>query len=261
MHQAFLRNAGCIDQSLVTHELLLRSNYLFLKILSRKRIYIFNQHYSLTMTITALLFLFMGPVIFLIIRNNWKPTEGKRPVRKIVFAVYIVLIVLYFAALYAGKYNYYIKGYRSTSILFLLMTLSGIIYWIADRNKVITGFLRVILFCFTVITIFFSTFLSFELVSDYKRQLVYNDKKYRLEETGRSIMNPCGLPALFVKNSFFEQEYMLADKERDYCLVKEEILHISLQPINKEQVMVTFVHKKDTSWQIANPLKVIYQKQ
>jgi hypothetical protein len=201
----------------------------------------------------------MGPVIFLIIRNNWPPAGNKTIAGKIVFITYILLIILYFAALGAGRFNYYIKGYLSTSIVFLLMTLSGIVYWLVDRSKVLTSFLRAILFCFTIVTISFSTFLTFELFYDYNKQLVYNDRRYRLEETGRGIMSPCGFPALFVKSSFLERKYRLSDGETDYCLSKR-IIAVKLQRVNIKQVIVTFVLKEDSSSQIQNPLKVVYQE-
>ncbi len=152
----------------------------------------------------ALFFLLfiLPPVFFVLIRSKIKSHQPPRRVfRKISLVFYFSLILLFSISLIGDSYYIYLKGYRSTSILFVLMSLIGIIYWLIDRRKVTANIARFLVFLFSLISLSLASLLTLEIIGDYKNQLVYNDSNYRLEETGRAIMNPCTLPTLFVKHS------------------------------------------------------------
>lgn len=116
------------------------------------------------------------------------------------------------------------------------MTLVGLWYWFVDTKKISTNIARFLLFLFSLITLPLASVLTFELIGDYQNQLIYNDSNYRLEETGRAIMNPCTLPTLFVKFNLYEKKYYF---ENGHCLTKSQIKKITIEPLPNDQILVT----------------------
>jgi hypothetical protein len=197
---------------------------------------------------TAILFLIFGPFIFLITRSALgESVMAQTFTEKLFLGLFITLITIYFLTLYAKNYNFYIIGYRSTSILFIIMTIIGIIYWLIDRRKVLNNLFRTILFCFSIVTIALSFFLLIELFDDYKNQLFYYDNKFRLEDTRRGILEPCTLPNLFVKKDFYEQIFILINCEYYPCLSKLDISEINVREISSSKVIVTYTLIKESS--------------
>jgi len=134
--------------------------------------------------------------------------------------------------------------------------LLGIVFWFIDRQKISKNVFRVFLFGFTSTCLPLASILTFEILGDYNNQLIYNDTKYRLEESGRSIMNPCTLPTLFVKSDFYEQNFNFL--KEDYCIVKSQIKKVEIEPVSSSMISVTFFLSNDIFTNTPNPLKVIY---
>ena len=204
-----------------------------------------------------LLILIGPPILFVVARNAMGPSNNAALATKVVFILYLLLALLYLLTIIASKFNYYIKGYRSTSVLFISIGVTATIYWILDRQSVFNGFLRAISFFVSMIAISFSSVLLAELLGDYKHQLIYSDSDYRLEETGRTIMNPCKLPALFVKNSFYEREF--APTIDSYCFAKSDILSIKIIPLSRSEISVTYLLIDRYASSFPNPLTMNYR--
>jgi hypothetical protein len=179
---------------------------------------------------------------------------------RILFASYLILIAIFIIALFASKYNYYLKGYRSTSLLFIAMTAIGTLYWLVDRDKVFNNGLRAILFCITILTLPLSALLTDELIGDYQKQLVYDDNTYRLEFTRRGIGEPCILPSLFVKEILFEQKYLQPESSYRDCLEDVKLSKVDIQVLNDSQIHVNYIKLKNDSSESKNVVSVIYKK-
>lgn len=204
-----------------------------------------------------LLLLLIIPAMIFGIMKFQTETDKAQPTfcSKLFFTIYLFSIFIFLLTFIGKQYNIYIKGYRSTSILFVLMSVLGIIYWFVDRQRVSKNIFRVCLFGFCVVTISVSSLLTFELIGDYKNQLVYNDSRYRLEETGRWIMNPCTLPTLFVKYNFYEKEYIFP---KSYCITKSQIKSVEVKSISTNKVSITYFLTNDIFEDTPNPLNIIY---
>ena len=209
----------------------------------------------------AFLLLILVPFLFLITRSALGESNQKQiSVRRYSLYFHLILISFYFLTIYLEGYNYYIKGYRSTSILFISMTIAGITYWLVDRDKVVTHFFRLIGFCFTVLTVISSVFLLIELFSDYNNQLYYNDKDYRLEDTRRGINEPCILPILFVKSNIYERKYTPNDSTNLRCINKRDLLKIEIKKITQNQISVIYFLNDEPANQ-STQLQITYLKE
>jgi hypothetical protein len=128
---------------------------------------------------------------------------------KRVFNVFIVLFIvflcLFIASIFIASNRIHFVGYRSSSWIFVGMTLSGIITFAFQPY---TNFIKPILllpYAWVIVSTSLSGLLCFFILWNYKDDLVYSDPKYRLERRGWFI-TPCLLPSLFVKRGFFEKE-------------------------------------------------------
>jgi hypothetical protein len=135
------------------------------------------------------------------------------------------------------------------------MAIFGVFYWFVDRQPIAKNIFRHSLFAFSFLTFSLCSVLTFELLGDYKNQLVFNDTKYRLEETGRAAMNPCTLPTLFVKESFYERKYVFS---KEYCITKSQIKNVEVKEISANKVLVTYFLTDKVFKEIPNPLNVMY---
>ena len=207
-----------------------------------------------------LLYLIVGPFLFLITRSALGANQNNNSIwKKTLFKIYIAFIFFYLLVLYAEKYNYYIRGYRSTSIFFIIMAITGTFYWLIDRKEVFSNFFRAGLFCFSVVTIALSFLLAFEFFSDYKNQLFYDDPTYRLEDTRRGIGEPCILPVLFVKSNFYEQKYKPVYNSSSRCFSKSDISNIKIESLAQNQISVSYFFLTDKVNDLPNHLVVIYK--
>jgi hypothetical protein len=152
------------------------------------------------------LFLLGVPVLVYGLRACLKQTTAFTKTVKISQYVFISLVFVFLTLLTIADNNYYLVGYRSTSIVYLVATLAGIVYTLSDRRFILNSLKRFILNLIAVIFMMGSGFLGVEIVYDFKEQLVYSDSKFRLEDTNRAIMSPCGLPDLFIKSGIIERK-------------------------------------------------------
>jgi hypothetical protein len=203
---------------------------------------------------TAILLLIAAPVFFLLLRFVLikSKVQVSPAFNKVLFALFLLAIGLFISAIILARYNIYFKGYRSTSFIFLAMSVSGgLFYSFCHRHgNIVVG---KILSLATAICLSLSGPLAYELAYDYAPQLVYNDARYRLEETHRGVNEPCGLPKLFIKSGIFEKRYDL--EETGYgCISGKEIKSVSIADQPRDSVTVTIYHTVDTSWRLPNPL-------
>jgi hypothetical protein len=158
--------------------------------------------------------------------------------------------------MFLDNHHIYFRGYRSTSIIFILICLTGIIlnlFYPSVKNLVAIIIISIQAIALTICCIF-AFFLTWEVVADYDDQLYYNDSKYRLEETSRGIMRSCGLPSLFVKNGIFEKKYELNKTDGwGICFVKKEVKSVVITELTHDSVSVIIYHTKEDST-ISNPL-------
>ena len=205
-----------------------------------------------------------GPLVFLIIRAMLGINKPILSINRFFLFLYLTTVIIYLLAVYAGINNFYVKGYRSTSILFILMGGFGLVYWLIDRQAVFQSPVRFLMFAFAVITIALSCGLIYEMTGDHKKQLYYTDDKFRLEDTRRGINEPFLLPTLYVKNSWYEQRFnptIDSLYHSEYlCLTKENISEIKIATFDKSSVKVAY-SLKDCADAKANRIMITYTKE
>lgn len=170
------------------------------------------------------------PLLVFAIRSAMGKKSSLTAKDRIIRAIYVSLLVFYSLLLVGDKYNYYLRGYRSTSFVFFAATLSGIAYCLSDRRQVSISLTRTFFYVIAVLFMAGSGFLIVELIDDYKKQLFYSDRRYRLESTSGGIMAPCGLPVLYIKKGIIERQSLgsVSDSMPD-CFSKVDVYDISIR--------------------------------
>ncbi len=140
------------------------------------------------------------------------------------------------------------------------MTILGILYWLMDRDKVLKSVLRATIFCISILMIPLSVLLTYELIGDYQKQLVFDDYTYRLEFTRRGIGEPCILPTLFVKGYLFEQQYVQPTSSYKDCLENVKLSRVEFKVQNDTQIKVDYFKLITDSNDVQNTISVIYNK-
>jgi hypothetical protein len=104
------------------------------------------------------------PLLIYGLRIAMGNTPSKTNAIRVSLLIYLTLILLYCFLLFAARYNYYLRGYRSTSVVFLAATLGGIIYCLTDRRPILyIGVTRVLLNIIAVLFMVGSVILVIEL--------------------------------------------------------------------------------------------------
>jgi hypothetical protein len=179
-----------------------------------------------------------------------------RPIaRKLYLMASIFFTVLFLISHYIPeKRNLHFRGYRSASFIFLSMwflwAVFDIFNWKSRRKYFIFNFLGLAI----CIGLGLSSILIFDLVDSYRRNLVYNDSRHRVEYTGHGIMDHCRLPELFVKSGILEKNYLL-DKEGNICLTKAYIKKVTINETTPDSLLVIFYHE-NTRDEIPNPVTI-----
>ncbi|WP_153798825.1 hypothetical protein [Foetidibacter luteolus] len=179
---------------------------------------------------------------------------------KFFLSIHIIMIILYVIVLVASEHNYYLRGYRSTSILFLLMTLTGVIFWLLDRREVFGSYFRTALFVVSLIFMACSGILVVEVTHDYDKQLFYEDEKYRMENTDRGIMATCHLPDLFVKHFLYERKYTAVNEVGVACFGKEDVKKFRMQQTSEHEVVVNYYLLNTEIDPLPEMLTIVYKK-
>lgn len=206
---------------------------------------------------TLILFLLFVPILVYLVRAGLGNIEGLTKAAKISRLVFVSLAFLLSILLAAENINYYLVGYRSTSIVFLITAVAGIMYTLSDRRLILNSFERIFLNLLAVIFMMGSAFLVLEMIEDYDKQMVYSDSKFRLEFTGRAPLSPCGLPVLFVKNGIIERKAELITGET--CISKKEILNVTVRDIDSAY-MVNYFLIENLIDNDSNQLTIRYSK-
>jgi hypothetical protein len=199
--------------------------------------------------------LFLGSIlVFLGIRYFFskKINELSKKITRPLLIIHLLLTALFVLSLFLTLNGLSFRGYRSTSWIFLTMTIFGAFFFILRPNTINMKAILVFPFMWTILSIGLSALLISCVMIDYKCDLVYSDKKYRLERTGWFI-TPCKLPSLFIKRGVFEKhlEYI-----NNYCLSKSQIDSIKIVEASKDSIYVSFYHHSDRK-DIPNPIVAI----
>jgi hypothetical protein len=152
---------------------------------------------------------------------------GAGRISRVIFVLLLVLLSILFAI---GDSNYYLVGYRSTSIVYLSSALAGIVYTLLDRRFILKSIKRIVLNLIAIILMAGSAFLITEMWDDFDEQLVYSDSRFRLEYTARGIMAPCGLPVLFVKEGIVERRARIMGS--DTCIIDADIRSVEIKEMD-----------------------------
>lgn len=156
--------------------------------------------------------------------------------------VFVSLIVLFSTLLTIENINYYLVGYRSTSIVYLFTAISGLVYTLSDRRFILTSIKRIILNSIAAVFMMGVVFLVVEMLEDFNKQMIYSDSRFRLESTGKGPLSPCGLPKLFVKNGLFERKSDIITP--DTCISEADISGVNIQDVDTGYLVSFFLADK-----------------
>lgn len=198
-----------------------------------------------------ILFLLAVPILVYGLRAVMKKNEEFTKVAKVSRLVFISLVFLFLGLLSIENLNYYLIGYRSTSIVYLGATIAGITYTLSDRRFILNSFKRTILNLIAVILMMGSGFLVIEMLEDFEEQLIYSDSRFRLESIDRAPMSPCGLPVLFIKTGLFERKCEIMTP--DTCISETNISTINIKDIGSGYLVNYSLtnNSKDTTLQLS----------
>jgi hypothetical protein len=207
------------------------------------------------MLLLGYLLLFFAPLfLFLILRHfiEKKEMTFSPLLLRILFILLCVFLTLFITSLIIVQSNIYFKGYRSHSIIFILTIFFGFIYFLLRSKNARLPLLLIFLRLSILVGTFLASVLVWEISDDYKKQLYYNDDRFRLEDTNRGIMSICGLPDLFVKDGLFESRYPLFTSHYT-CLPKDKMTSISIK--EEDGIIKVFIyHTVDTDGSLSNPI-------
>ena len=173
-----------------------------------------------------ILSLLLVPFLVYCVRASIGETRGFTKAIKISRIVFVSMVFLFSGLLAIERINYYLVGYRSTSIIYLITTIAGIVYVLSDRRFILNSFSRIMLNFIAVVFMMGSVFLALEMMDDFEKQIIYSDSKFRLEFTNRGPMSPCSLPSLFVKNGILERKGDLITP--DTCVLGVNISEVNI---------------------------------
>jgi hypothetical protein len=202
-----------------------------------------------------ILFLLTVPVLIYTIRSRAKTNTVLTKLARSSRGIFIGLFLLYAFLLLIENYNYYLIGYRSTSIVYIFSALAGIVYVLADTRTILVAFKRILLNLIALGFMAGLPFLIIEIFLDFQDQLIYSNYKFRLEMDNRGMMSPCGLPVLFEKNFPIERKLI---PETDTCISAKDVLKVNINPIDSGCQVTYFLMDGDNKDSIYR-LNVIYR--
>ena len=175
----------------------------------------------------------------------------------------LIMVGLYISTFILSNYNIYWSGYRSTSFIFIGLTLALILFYLFYPIEKLNILMTLTLYLLIFLSSGVSIFLSWEIKDDYDKQLFYLDTKYRLEETDRGMMRLAKLPKLFVKKGIFEKRYLLDtvydnpnfSYAAEYYIPKDKVTKIEINEVENKTVSVIIFHTSDTNRIRKNPLE------
>lgn len=204
-----------------------------------------------------ILFLLLVPFLVYCVRVSIGETGGFTKAIKISRIVFVSMVFLFSGLLAIERINYYLVGYRSTSIVYLITTIAGIVYVLSDRRYILNSFSRIILNLIAVVFMMGSVFLAVEMMEDFDKQIVYSDSKFRLEFTNRAPISPCSLPSLFVKNGILERKGDLITP--DTCILGANISEVNINE-SDTAYLVNYLLNDNLSGDETIQLSVRYNK-
>ena len=201
-----------------------------------------------------LLFTILPVAFFLLVKAtlNSFAFKATKQMQSVTAALLIFSIGLYISSIILSEKNIYFRGYRSTTFIFLFMNAMGFIFCLVYSPKAYTA--KNLMFLFYLIIIpcsIISSYLVFEL-SDYNRNLIYDNGNYRLENAKRFI-SPASLPNLYIKNGIFEKKFTIPIDSYIEDLNKPDIDSVLLSEKGSDSLIIAFYHKKDKI-ELKNPL-------
>ncbi len=195
-----------------------------------------------------ILLLFLPSVLLLLTMYSLRK---KKPLSKkwvLFFLIgYLFFTLVYFLLHFLSDYNYYLRGYRSTSIIFLTMNLFGIIYSLTDRSLVLNKFFKMIVVLYTLITVTVGSCLAMDMIARYRNDFCYSDKKYRLEWEFGGIKSRPSPPVLYVKYGIIERKYRYRQTEEWINFTKREVNSCEIKDANRFFVRVDYSLNTDTT--------------
>jgi hypothetical protein len=183
--------------------------------------------------------LFFG-IRFVSSKSKYKISQQ---VSNVFLVVHLTLTVIFILMIFLAFKGYSLRGFRSTSWIFLIMTFFGILFFVLRPHSINMRPVLFFSYLWTTFCVGFSSWLICYILWNYKEDLVYSGKKYRLERTGWFI-TPCKLPTLFVRDGVFEKRFDYTTNE--HCLAKKDIDSVKIVQSVNDTLIITFYHH--SSW-------------
>jgi hypothetical protein len=190
-------------------------------------------------------FLFVVPLFVYAIRASFQESREFTKAIKVSRIVFITLVLVLILLFLLEKRNYYLVGYRSTSIVFILTASSGIVYAFTDKRFILGSVKRIILNLIALVLMSGAGILVFELIVDFKDLMVYSDTKFRLEFRPPGFMSGCQLPVLYIKQGLLERKIEIS--QPDSCLTYREISSVNIAEVDSGYSITYFLKVKPES--------------
>lgn len=156
-----------------------------------------------------ILFLVLPPAVILFLRYLFVENNLylSRKTEKVLLVLSIFCLALSISAEAITRHNLYFAGYRTTSyIMFVTSVVALVYYLLGTPNSKLKGLqtLKVIIVSILMIN---ALFVTDGFKFSYKKYLLYNEGKYRIEKiNGFMAPNACNL---FINEGIFDRKYYI----------------------------------------------------
>ena len=157
---------------------------------------------------------------------------------RIIFILHLVFWFLLLMALILSCWNLYFRGYKSTTIIFNFIGWTGLFLYLFHKKETVPKFVHVSTYLFALSIGVITIFTTYDLLISNRRDIYYNDSKYRLELTFKGILAIAPPPDLFIKFGILEKRYDLNSK----YIPKEKVKNILIQRPTKQIVRIVFFY-------------------
>lgn len=183
-----------------------------------------------------ILFIFFG-IRIIVLKKDWCVSNK---IAWLLLVIHLATIVLLSAVIILYFYDLSFRGYDSSNFIFISCIGSGIPFYLFRKKTFLLPALNYILTGICVFTVPAWLLCLCITISEYKKNISYDNDRYRLETTFKGIMGPKSFPDLFVKKGIIEKKYTI-DEESIH-----DVTSIHIHKKNEDSIQIIIYHNPDT---------------